>query len=84
MEAKKNKILIVEDEATICNALRDKLAGAGFLVLAAKNGEEGLKAALKERPDMILLDILMPKMDGLAMLKQLRENAWGERFRSYF
>lgn len=72
------KILIVEDETSLRNALRDKLLLEGFIVLEAKNGEEGLGVALRDHPDLILLDIIMPKMDGLTMLKKLREDVWGK------
>jgi len=74
----KKRILVVDDEASLRSALRDKLAYEGFIVLEAKDGEEGLEIALREQPDLILLDIIMPKMDGLTMLKKLRENSWGK------
>lgn len=74
---KKEKILIVEDETPLRNVLRDKLVREGFTVLEAKNGEEGLEAALRDHPDLILLDIVMPRMDGMTMLKKLRNDAWG-------
>lgn len=45
------------------------------------DGIEGLKLSLKEKPDLILLDIIMPKMDGLTMLKKLREDKWGKNAR---
>lgn len=77
------KILIVEvveDEISLRNALRDKLVREGFTMLEAKDGEEGLEIALREHPDLILLDIIMPKMDGIEMMKQLREeNEWGKK-----
>ena len=44
----------------------------------AKNGEEGLRRALKEHPDLILLDIAMPKMDGMTVMKKLRKDRWGK------
>lgn len=72
------KILIVEDEASLRNALRDKLTREGFTVLEAKNGAEGIEVALREHPDLILLDIIMPILDGMAMLKRLRGNDWGK------
>lgn len=72
------KILIVEDEPPLRNALRDKLSRENFAVLEAKNGEEGLEIALRERPDLILLDIIMPVMDGITMLKKLRGDDWGK------
>lgn len=78
-QTSKKTILIVEDETALRNALRDKLAREDFVVLEAKNGEEGLVIALREHPDLILLDIIMPVMDGMAMLKKLRiENEWGK------
>ncbi|OHA67077.1 MAG: hypothetical protein A3C82_02370 [Candidatus Wildermuthbacteria bacterium RIFCSPHIGHO2_02_FULL_47_12] len=70
-------ILIVEDEISLLHALRDKLAREGFAVLEAKNGKEGLGIALREHPDLILLDIIMPVMDGITMLKKLRHDLWG-------
>lgn len=73
------KILIVEDESSLRNALRDKLTREDFIILEAKNGEEGLEIALREHPDLILLDIIMPVMDGMTMFKKLREeNEWGK------
>lgn len=72
------KILIVEDEVSLLNALCDKLTGEGFTVLKAKNGEEGLEVALREHPDLILLDIVMPVMDGVTMLGLLRKDTWGK------
>lgn len=79
MEESKKKILVVEDEVSQLHALRDKLAREGFLIVEAINGKQGLKRALQERPDLILLDILLPKMDGMTMLKNLRkQNNWGK------
>jgi len=74
---KQTKILIVEDDAPLLGALHDKLTHEGFETLGAKNGKEGLEVALREHPDLVLLDIIMPVMDGITMLKKLREDAWG-------
>ncbi|MDD4996048.1 MAG: response regulator [Patescibacteria group bacterium] len=74
----RKKILIVEDEISLRQALFDKFTRENFQALEAKNGEEGLEVALKERPDIILLDIIMPKVDGLTMLKSLRRDEWGK------
>ena len=72
-------ILIVEDDLPILNALVDKLTREGFNILKANDGEEGFKKAIKNHPDMLLLDIVMPKMDGISMIKKLRvENKWGK------
>ena len=73
------RILIVEDEDSMLSALADKIRQAGFAEsLIARNGEEGLSLALSEHPDLLLVDILMPKMDGMTMIKQLRKDAWGK------
>src|SRR3989338_6151568 len=72
-EDEKIKILIVEDEPVICKAYSDELHDEGFAILIAKNGQAGLELALREKPDIILLDILMPVMDGLTMMDQLRQ-----------
>lgn len=72
------KILIVEDEAPLRNAVSDILTFEGFTVFQAKNGQEGLDISLKEHPDLILLDLMMPIMDGLTMLEKLRQDQeWG-------
>jgi len=78
MADKKEKILIVEDEAPLLRILGDELTQEKFMVFEAKNGEEGLEIALREHPDLIMLDIMMPKMDGMTMLKKLREDPWGK------
>jgi CheY-like chemotaxis protein len=74
---KKQTILIVEDEQALLKIYAERFSEEGFLVLEAHNGQEGLDLALKERPGIILLDILMPVMDGLTMMQKLREdNSW--------
>lgn len=75
----KKTILIVEDDPPILRALVDKLTMEGFEILQARDGEEGLIMASNKHPDIILLDIIMPKMDGLSMMKKLRsKNVWGK------
>ncbi len=73
------KILIVEDEPALLRVLSDKFTNEGFSILEAKNGLTGLKMALEEKPEVILLDILMPELDGMEMMRRLREaNAYGK------
>ncbi len=72
------KILIVEDEKSLREPLSKALKKEGFEVFEAENGEEGLDVAKKEHPNLILTDIVMPKMDGLSMLKELRKDRWGK------
>jgi|SRR3989344_1378977 len=76
MEAK--KILIVDDEDFIRQAISDKLKSSGFDVLEAADGEEALKVAEENHPDLILLDVVMPKMDGIEVMKRLRQDSWGK------
>jgi two-component system KDP operon response regulator KdpE len=66
------RILVVDDEARILSFLSSKLKASGYEVLTAGNGLEGLEQAQAQEPDLIVLDLIMPKMDGLEMLKQLR------------
>jgi DNA-binding response OmpR family regulator len=70
-------ILLVEDEPSLASALTQKVASAGHIALTAKDGEEGLKLALDHHPDIILLDLLLPKRDGMSMLRMLRQDEWG-------
>ncbi len=66
------KILVVEDEPGIVLGLRDNLEYEGFEVRAAADGEEALRCALEERPDLILLDLMLPRLSGLDVCRQLR------------
>lgn len=72
------KILVVEDTLSLLKIYKKTLEMGGFGVYAAKDGEQGLKLALSEHPDLILLDVIMPKMDGLTVMKALREDDWGK------
>jgi DNA-binding response OmpR family regulator len=74
----KKTILVVEDEKTLRDALVEKIKNEGFNVLEARDGEEGLKKATEEGPDLILLDIIMPKMDGITMFGKLKESEKGK------
>lgn len=67
------RILIVEDEVAMRMGLEDCLSHAGYRVLSATNGETGLQRSVKEKPDLILLDIMLPKMDGLTLCATLRK-----------
>lgn len=71
-------VLIVEDEEPMQRALAISLSRAGLTPLKANNGEEGLTLARERHPALILLDILMPRLDGLNMLKKLRQDSWGK------
>ena len=69
-----NKILIIEDDMSMARALELKLTRAGFEVKSAVNGEDGLVLFEKEDFSLILLDLVIPKIDGFKLLEKLKEN----------
>ena len=75
------KILIVDDENIILEPLTEKFKDEGFEVETACDGEEGLKKALEFLPDLILLDVVMPRMNGLQMLEKLRAEEKGKNIK---
>lgn len=81
MDMDKKTILVVDDEESYRNLFSNKLRNEGFLVLEAKDGKEGLQIALLKNPDLILLDLAMPGMDGMSMLSALRKDDWGKNAR---
>jgi two-component system, OmpR family, response regulator RpaA len=74
-----NKLLIIEDDKALSDLLADKFRAEGFDVTTASDGETGLKLALEWKPDLVLLDIVMPRMDGMTMLHKLREDDQGKK-----
>jgi CheY-like chemotaxis protein len=74
MPTAKKRILAVDDESEVLNLLKKRLESAGDEVLTAANGREAFDVALRERPDLIILDILMPEMDGSETAAALHEN----------
>ena len=75
----KKTVLIVEDDVALRSVLVEKMTDERFNVLSAADGELGLAAALEHHPHLILLDILMPRMDGITMLSKLRSvDTWGK------
>ncbi|MEA2113398.1 MAG: response regulator [Patescibacteria group bacterium] len=73
------KIIIIEDEEVLLNLLQKKLVQVGYRVEVARDGEEGLKKIKEDKPDLILLDILMPKVGGFEVMKALNKD---ERFKN--
>jgi DNA-binding response OmpR family regulator len=67
------RVLIVEDELPMRTVLADTLAGEGYRVILAEDGKDGLEKAVAEKPDLILLDVMMPRIDGFALCAQLRK-----------
>lgn len=75
------KILIIEDELAYAKLLKDQLTEIGYTVIEATNGKKGLEKAKNEHPDLILLDIRMPVMDGMVMLNLLRKEESGKKIK---
>lgn len=76
---KQKTILIVEDDDNIRDLVKIALRRTGHELLEAKNGAEGVELALGKHPDLILLDLMMPVMDGMTAFKKIREDAWGKK-----
>lgn len=74
MTEKKYNILLIEDEEMLANMYETKFKNEGFDIRKALDGETGLKMAAEAKPDIILLDIIMPKLDGFSVLKKIKEN----------
>jgi DNA-binding response OmpR family regulator len=70
-----NRVLIIEDELPMRTALQDVLEGEGYRVMTAADGAAGLQRAVAEKPDLILLDLMMPRLDGYALCAELRRLA---------
>lgn len=71
-EPQRRRVLIVEDDASIMLGLRINLEAEGYVVLSAEDGEKGLETARAERPDLVILDVMLPKLNGLQVLQTLR------------
>jgi len=74
-----NHVLVIDDDENSTVPLIKKLKDGGLQVSYARDGQEGLDKSLAEHPDLILLDITMPVMDGMEMLAKLREDSWGRQ-----
>lgn len=72
------KILIIDDVPDLADSIDDMLQFKGYHTMIARSGREGLTAALLEHPDLILLDLRMPDIDGYEVIRRLRKDAWGK------
>ena len=80
-DTKKHTVLVVEDEMATALAMGSALEQEGCEVLRAADGEEGLRVALEKHPEVLLVDLKLPKMSGMDMIHALREDAWGKTAR---
>lgn len=74
----KKKIVTIEDDETQAKLITAALEGGGFEVLHALDGKEGIELVLQEHPDLIILDIILPHISGIEVLKKIREDSWGK------
>src|ERR1051325_2576839 len=72
---RKTTLLVVEDDENILTIINEHFSRAGYSVKTAKDGVEGVQAALSDHPDVVILDLMLPKMDGLGVCRELREKA---------
>lgn len=72
------KVLIVEDNESYLNILSQKFTHEEYGVITAKDGADGLKKANDNQPDIILIDLLLPKMNGIQIMEELRQSDWGK------
>ncbi len=70
----KIRVLLVEDERTLALIIKDTLEEQDFLITTACNGEEGLRAFFNEKPDVVVADVMMPRMDGFEMVRRIRQS----------
>lgn len=77
-QAESPVILVVEDDPILTKMYREKFSSEGFKVLSAADGETGLEMALAEKVDIILLDVMLPRMSGIDLLKKLRDHEKGK------
>ncbi|MDO8469748.1 MAG: response regulator [bacterium] len=80
----KQHVLVVDDEVAVRTTLCVALEQAGYAVSSAADGVEGIEKAVREHPDLLLLDIVMPKLNGMELLARLRENEWGRTAKVIF
>ena len=76
-------ILIVDDEPKIVRALKAYLEGAGFRVVTAAEGQMGLSTFRHEKPDLVLLDLMLPRMDGFEVCQKIRREVRGTHYYGY-
>lgn len=78
MPSPANKILIIEDNESYLSILSQKFTLEEFDVITAKDGDEGVKKALDNKPNIVLIDLLLPKKNGIEIMEELRQSEWGK------
>lgn len=68
------KILVIEDDSMISSMYKTKFEASGFIVLTAADGASGLELAKKEKPDIIMLDVILPRLDGFSVLEEIKKD----------
>lgn len=76
-EPKNKSILLIDDDEALSGALAEKLSGEGYEITTAEDGKRGLDMALSTHPDLIILDVMMPSLNGWEVLEALRADEWG-------
>ena len=79
MTDQKKTILLVEDEAPVVMVMKNALEKEGYEVITGQDGFEGLRLALEKHPDLILTDLLMARMGGMDMIREIRKDEWGKK-----
>lgn len=74
----KKTVLIIEDDRVLRKVLFDRMSAEGWKITEAANGRDGLVSAIENHPDVILLDLMLPQMDGISLLEELRKDEWGK------
>lgn len=72
------KVLIVDDDPLVLESLNQELARVGIVVETAEDGQKGLNKALTSHPDLLVIDLRMPEMDGLTLIEKIRADQWGK------
>ena len=75
------KILIIEDDTSLVKVLRDSLTREGYVVLETRSGKTGLGIALTQHPDLILLDIVLPDLDGISIVKAIHDDPASQKIK---
>lgn len=74
----KKTVLVIEDDNALRKVLVDRMRAEGWLITEVSDGRDGLTSAIEKHPNVILLDLMLPQMDGITLLEELRKDEWGK------